>query len=293
LRGAGQAGVVHRVGHGRPGPDVGGDGRLPDDDRLGPLEHLLGVGPGDEHHPGVVRDDQVAVGHLDTDDRHRHPDRLLPQPAACGARPRAAGEHREAVLLGLGDVTADTVGHDAGDAAGDAAEGEQPGAPPGDRHRPRPPARHPAGLRSGPPAPRAVRPRRPASWTTGIDEPTDLASTAELPWIWLSRSISPDYHDQVVACCRAAGFAPDARHTARSITSQLAMVACGLGVALVPESATHGSRDTGGEGVRFLRIENSADIDLAAVWRREASPLVDRFIMRAEAAIHGGDAAQP
>jgi DNA-binding transcriptional LysR family regulator len=133
----------------------------------------------------------------------------------------------------------------------------------------------------------------PAFWTTGIDEPTDLASTAELPWIWLPRSISPDYHDQVVACCRAAGFAPDARHTARSITSQLAMVGCGLGVALVPESATHGSADTGGEGIRFLRIENSADIDLAAVWRREASPLVASFIMSAEAAIHGGDEAQP
>lgn len=29
-----------------------------------------------------------------------------------------------------------------------------------------------------------------------------LRSAAELPWIWLPRAISPDYHDQVVACCR-------------------------------------------------------------------------------------------
>ncbi len=127
----------------------------------------------------------------------------------------------------------------------------------------------------------------PASWATGIDEPTDLASTVELPWIWLPRSISPDYHDQVVACCRAADFAPDARHTARSITSQLAMVACGLGVALVPESATHSSTGTGGEGVRFLRLGQSTAIDLAVVWRRGPSPLVDGFIHSARAAIGG------
>jgi DNA-binding transcriptional LysR family regulator len=127
----------------------------------------------------------------------------------------------------------------------------------------------------------------PASWATGIDEPADLASTVELPWIWLPRSISPDYHDQVVACCRAAGFAPDARHTARSITSQLAMVACGLGVALVPESATHSSTGTGGEGVRFVRLGQSTAIDLAVVWRRGPSPLVDGFIHSARVAIGG------
>ena len=125
----------------------------------------------------------------------------------------------------------------------------------------------------------------PASWGTQADGPTDLASTAELPWIWLPRSISPDYHDQVVACCRASGFAPDARHTARSITSQLAMVACGLGVALVPESATPGSTGHGVTGVRFVHLERSATIDLAAVWRRGSSPLVDSFIASARAAI--------
>ncbi len=127
----------------------------------------------------------------------------------------------------------------------------------------------------------------PASWAPQRNEPTDLASTAELPWVWLPRHISPDYHDQVVACCRAAGFAPDARHTARSITSQLAMVACGLGVALVPESAASGATGTGATDVRFQRLERSAAIELAAVWRRGTSPLVDSFITQAQAAFSG------
>jgi DNA-binding transcriptional LysR family regulator len=125
----------------------------------------------------------------------------------------------------------------------------------------------------------------PVSWAPASDEPWDLAATAELPWIWLPRSISPDYHDQVVACCRAAGFAPDARHLARSIYSQLAMVASGLGVALVPAGAAHRSEDPAASRVRFVRLEHSATIDLAAVWRRETSPLVEGFIDSARAAI--------
>jgi DNA-binding transcriptional LysR family regulator len=125
----------------------------------------------------------------------------------------------------------------------------------------------------------------PVSWAPASDEPWNLAATAELPWIWLPRSISPDYHDQVVACCRAAGFAPDARHLARSIYSQLAMVASGLGVALVPAGAAHRPEDPAASRVRFVRLEHSATIDLAAVWRRETSPLVEGFIDSARAAI--------
>jgi DNA-binding transcriptional LysR family regulator len=129
----------------------------------------------------------------------------------------------------------------------------------------------------------------PASWAPATDEPWDLASAAELPWIWLPRTISPDYHDQVVACCRTAGFAPDARHLARSVNSQLAMVACGLGVALVPEGATHRPEDPDASRIRFVRLEHSAPIELAGIWRRESSPLVDGFVRSARAAV-GADA---
>src|SRR5829696_2154168 len=135
----------------------------------------------------------------------------------------------------------------------------------------------------------------PASWAPATDEPWDLAATAELRWIWLPRSISPDYHDQVVACCRAAGFAPDARHIARSISSQLAMVASGLGVALVPSGAARRPMDVDVARIRFVRLEHSATIDLAAVWRRESSPLVDGFVASARAAVGavGGPGVQP
>jgi DNA-binding transcriptional LysR family regulator len=104
----------------------------------------------------------------------------------------------------------------------------------------------------------------------------DLALGAELPWIWISRALTPEYHDQVAACCRAAGFTPRAQHLAQSINSQLAMVASGLGVALVPESAvgSHLSADS----VKTIRVQTTMTIDLAAVWRPSGNRLVADFL---------------
>ena len=68
----------------------------------------------------------------------------------------------------------------------------------------------------------------------GAPGPVHLARFAEEPWVWLRRDASPDYHDQLMATCRRAGFSPDIRHLANSIFTQLAMAASGLGVTLAP-----------------------------------------------------------
>ena len=116
----------------------------------------------------------------------------------------------------------------------------------------------------------------PADWDLPPKLERELTLSLDLPWIWLPRNISPDYHDQVAACCRISGFTPHAQHLASSITSQLAMVACGLGVALVPESATQGSERSG--LTRTIHLPASTTIDLAAVWRRGQSPLINGFL---------------
>jgi DNA-binding transcriptional LysR family regulator len=117
----------------------------------------------------------------------------------------------------------------------------------------------------------------PAAWALPASA-EGLALAADLPWVWIPRTISPDYHDQIVAACRAAGFAPDARHTAHSIVSQLAMVACGLGVALVPESATQQLRVPEEQSIHLRPLQNSATIELAAVWRRGPNRLVEGLL---------------
>ncbi|WP_330286404.1 LysR substrate-binding domain-containing protein [Streptomyces sp. NBC_00576] len=66
----------------------------------------------------------------------------------------------------------------------------------------------------------------------------DLADLAADTWVWLHRHISPDYHDAMATMCRAAGFSPVPAHWARSVTSQIAMVECGLGVTVVPAAAS-------------------------------------------------------
>jgi len=109
----------------------------------------------------------------------------------------------------------------------------------------------------------------PSVWELGT-ELANLSETADLPWIWLPRHISPDYHDKVVACCRDNGFAPPVTNTAHSIVSQLAMVACGIGVAVVPESAAVHARPPGNR-VSFLRFRGAATIQIAAIWQAQPS----------------------
>lgn len=118
----------------------------------------------------------------------------------------------------------------------------------------------------------------PATWDHLPGDVVDLADTARVPWIWLPRHISSDYHDQVVACCRQAGFSPVVTNTADSIVSQLAMVACDIGVAIVPDSAAEHGLNLHGR-VRFVPIKKPTTIELAALWLEDtANPAVAAFV---------------
>ena len=118
----------------------------------------------------------------------------------------------------------------------------------------------------------------PAAWDHIAADIVDLADAAGEQWIWIPRHINSDYHDQIVACCRQSGFSPVVTNTAHSIASQLAMVACGIGVAIVPDTAVeHGLNEQG--LVRFVRIKNPTTIDLAALWLEDTTnPAVAAFV---------------
>ncbi|WP_194762661.1 LysR family transcriptional regulator [Microbacterium sp. UFMG61] len=74
--------------------------------------------------------------------------------------------------------------------------------------------------------------------SVGESSPIDLASLSDEQWVGISRDVSPDYHDEMAAAFRAAGFSPRMHHIARSIASQVAMVAAGAGISIVPRSAS-------------------------------------------------------
>jgi DNA-binding transcriptional LysR family regulator len=63
-----------------------------------------------------------------------------------------------------------------------------------------------------------------------------LRSLATESLVMSSRERSPVYFDLLTSVCRSHGFNPRVLHEVRTITSQIAYVGCGQGVALVPSS---------------------------------------------------------
>ncbi|GAA1897516.1 LysR substrate-binding domain-containing protein [Williamsia serinedens] len=72
-------------------------------------------------------------------------------------------------------------------------------------------------------------------------------------------------NDAVVRSCRAAGFAPRRAHEAPGTAVLLALVAAGLGVAIVPESVRRLTLD----GVVLRDLDGAETIDLAVAWSRD------------------------
>lgn len=78
-------------------------------------------------------------------------------------------------------------------------------------------------------------------------------------------------NDAILRACRAAGFTPRRVHEAPNTSVLLALVAAGLGIAVVPDSA----RALPLEGVVFREVVDAPRVELALAWLREhPSPLV-------------------
>jgi len=109
--------------------------------------------------------------------------------------------------------------------------------------------------------------------------PVHLARCAEEPWVWLRREASPDYHDQLMATCRKAGFSPGIRHLANSIFTQLAMTTSGLGVTLVPNVTVRQVQPA----APYRPLADRADIvELSLVSRAGThEPLTEHFLRTA------------
>lgn len=111
-----------------------------------------------------------------------------------------------------------------------------------------------------------------------------LAALAEIPLVDLahedfamfSRRLSPVYFDHVVATCAAQGFSPRILHEVRSVTSQIAFVGCGQGIALVPSRFER----LAPPNVAFRPLKEHVDIVAAAlVWSAARhNPMVDAVI---------------
>lgn len=89
-------------------------------------------------------------------------------------------------------------------------------------------------------------------------------------------------NDAVLRSCRRAGFVPRREHLAPGTAVLLALVAAGLGVAVVPESV----RALPLDGVVFRDLVDAGTVELALAWRRGAdNPVVDAVVEVLRAAL--------
>lgn len=89
----------------------------------------------------------------------------------------------------------------------------------------------------------------------------------EQPFVMLSRSVSPTFHDHVLATCRAVGVTPRVGQETNQLLTALALVQAGVGVSLVPGSVAA----MGIAGLRMVEVGVAeAAWTVAMAWRREA-----------------------
>ncbi|WP_296660050.1 LysR substrate-binding domain-containing protein [Paraburkholderia sp.] len=107
-----------------------------------------------------------------------------------------------------------------------------------------------------------------------------LQSLASEQLVMSSRQVSPVYFDTLVSVCRANGLTPRVTHEVRSVTSQIAYVGCGQGVALVPSSM----RKLAPENVVVRPLKEKIEVVTAALlWNTQRHhPLVDEVIASLE-----------
>lgn len=96
----------------------------------------------------------------------------------------------------------------------------------------------------------------------------DLATLQDQPFVLFARSVSPDYHERILAVCAAAGFHPEVRHEVRHWLSVVSLVSQGLGVALVPASLKRAQL----QGAVFVPLagevpDAAAESHACCIWR--------------------------
>lgn len=107
----------------------------------------------------------------------------------------------------------------------------------------------------------------------------ELRSLAEETLVMASRDVSPVYFDYLVGICQQSGFSPRIVHQVRSVSSQVAFVSCGQGIALVPTAMDKLAPDN--VVIRPLAPEVRV-VTTAMAWHGERSnPLVEAMIDQA------------
>jgi DNA-binding transcriptional LysR family regulator len=131
---------------------------------------------------------------------------------------------------------------------------------------------------------RARRTRDPDESRTGATSTaTGLRELREAPWILATPGTM--CHTVTVQLCRAAGFAPRARHHADDFTTVLSLVAAGLGVSVVPAMAVEGGA---AGGVRLQGLPTRRRTRIAYRKGAAGHPAVAAFVSEIRRTVASG-----
>lgn len=93
-----------------------------------------------------------------------------------------------------------------------------------------------------------------------------LRDLDNVPFVWLSRNVSPMYCDRVFHACHRAGLVPRIVQEANSIPTMLGLVAAGMGVSFVHESAEHWKPDN----VVLVKVSDfQLTVNVYVIWRAD------------------------
>ena len=115
----------------------------------------------------------------------------------------------------------------------------------------------------------------PAADATSAADPLPLADLADATFITYADRTGSVVLRAVLDACQDAGFVPRRAHEVTETSTTVALVAAGLGVALVPESAAALNLD----GVVFRSVDSDRRLDLALAWVADRPrPVVTRLL---------------
>lgn len=121
----------------------------------------------------------------------------------------------------------------------------------------------------------------PSDHAQACNPTIELKSLADETLVMASRDVSPVYFDYVVGLCKASGFSPRILHQVRSVSSQVAFVSCGQGIALVPKAMEKLAPEN--VVVRPLHPQTNV-VTTAMAWHVEHhNPLVEAMIDQVKA----------
>ena len=102
------------------------------------------------------------------------------------------------------------------------------------------------------------------------------------PFAVVSRTVSPDYHERIMAICTEAGFYPEIRYELRHWLSVVSLVSQGMGVALVPAALQQSAM----AGAAFVPLQQATTpYDTHCLWKTSRdNPALAAFVSAVRAA---------